>query len=341
MIGCFENLIGIKTQCGEPVASDSGYYLQDLPLINLKLADSMSDGQNSAYQSLKKRLDFSGNNLVNDVRNRLAPYFLKKSVMSATQAGYYQDNKRAVPGLAGNYKGIQIRISEYEYLDVFISEVSLFVNHTGQVPIQVIDLVQGRVIDTINVTSVAGQIVRVPIHKTYSSNGQYVNLFIGYDSTGIDSYFTNIYTQPGRYLSGCSACRPTWSYRNMFMAIYSRSLPVAGPLIMNNLTGINECGGVSLTISLSCSMDKWICQMKNVLAYPLLYLAGVEILKEAMASDRFNSLLTLNRDKMAAVIEDYELEYGKAMDGIFKNLSLPNDICFKCNSKINTGFATL
>lgn len=81
--------------------------------------------------------------------------------------------------------------------------------------------------------------------------------------------------------------------------------------------------------------------MKNVLAYPMLYLAGIEIIKEALASTRFNSLLTLSRDKMTAIQEDYELEYGKAMDGVFKNLSIPNDTCFKCNSKINTGFATL
>jgi hypothetical protein len=145
---------------------------------------------------------------------------------------------------------------------------------------------------------------------------------------------------PGRFGS-CNTCKPVFSYRNKWLAMYSRSLPVAGPLLTNNAKGINECGGMSLTLSLSCSLDKWLCQMRALLAMPLLYKAGIEILKEAINSPRFNSLITLNKDKMAAIMEDYEMEYGKAMDGVFKNLRLPNDTCFKCNSKINTGIAML
>lgn len=340
MITCFENLIGIKTQCGEPTVPDSGYYLQDLPLINLKLADSVSDGVDSGYQYLKDKLDFATNNLANDVRTRMAPYFLQNSVIENMQVGFYQDNRQFNPGIADTYKGIQIRVSEYQYLNVFLSSVSIYCDYTGQIEIKVIDLVQSKVLDTIPINAVAGQIVTIPLFKNYASNGQYVNLFIGYDSTGIASYTSNIWTQPGRF-GACSTCRPCHTLRNKYLILYSRSLPKQGPWLMNSVKGINECGGLSVTVSLNCSIDKWLCQMKSALSFALLYRAGIEILKEAINSPRFNSLITLGKEQMRAILEDYEMEYGKAMDGVFKNLRLPNDICFKCNSKINTGFATL
>lgn len=341
MIACFENLIGIKTECGTYPASGSGFYLQDLPMINLKLATSVNDGEESGYDWLKSKLDFATETLASDVRTRMAPYFLQNSVLENMQAGFYRDNQQLNAGQSGMYKGIQIRVSEYPYLNVYLSSLSMYCDFTGEVPIKVIDLVQAKIIDTITIDAVAGEIVTIPIHKEYQNNGQYLNLFIGYDSSSIDSYTSSIYSMPGRYIGGCLDCRPGFSFRNKWVAVYSRSLSTDGPFLMNNLSGINECGGLSLTISLSCSLNKWLCQMRNTLALSLLYKAGIEILKEAQVTPRFNSLIALSKDKFESLMLDYETNYATAMDNVFKNLRLPDDVCFKCNAKVKTGFVSL
>jgi len=111
MIECLNNLIGIRTDCGEQTVSDSGYYIQDLPFINLKVADSIITNQSSGFALIQDKINIAGNYLVNDVRTRMLPYFQNRSIIDNQILGYYMDDMNVVPA-DGTLKGIQLKIVE-------------------------------------------------------------------------------------------------------------------------------------------------------------------------------------------------------------------------------------
>lgn len=334
MIGCFNNLVGVRTNCGTQTASDSGLYLQNLSFINLKTADAVLTSQDSGIDLLNDKIGMATEYLLNDARSIMFPYFKNKSIIENMNAGYYIDNRTIENGISGSYKGIQLKVSEYPYLSVFLSSLSLFVDYTGSVPIVVIDLIQGKVLDTINVSAVAGEIVNVDIFKKYETNGQILNLFIGYNSSAINSYTSYIYSQGFRGYVGCRDCVAPRSYGNQFVMMYSKSLPISSTKLENDLDSANDTGGLSINYSLQCSLTKWLCRNRDAFAMPLLHRAGMEVLTEVKMSNRLNTLVVLKKDEVDTLYAYFEQEYKKGMDNVFKNLRLPDDICFECDKKI-------
>lgn len=343
MIECFNNLVGIRVECGDQIPSHSGFYIQDLPFLNLKLADALISDQSSGIQLLNDCYSRAVNYLVNDARTRMNPYFKRTSVIENNQVGYYPLQQTIISGVAGFYKGIQIQIRQFPYLDVFIPSMTLWVDYTGTIPVEVWNLTTGKLLDTISVDCVAGVQTLLPeMYKNYSNNGQTLNLFIGYNTTGINSYQANIYSSiiPNSYGS-CITClnAAPWSSwnRNKYTWLFSQQISASLPKIQTNLSSCNDTGGLSLTYTLNCSMDKWLCSMRNQYGYALLYRWGVEILKEATMSMRLNSLVVLKKEEKEALQMDFEATYEKSMGDAFRNVKLPNDVCFVCNQHLLTG----
>lgn len=335
MIDCLSNLVGIRTSCGDQVVSDSGLYLQDLPFINLKTADAIVTDQDSGYALMQQKLNIAHNYLVNDIRQKMLPYFKSHSVVENDIIGYYMDNMPPVDPQSA-YKGIQIKIMEYPFLSIYISSVSLFIDFTGDVDIKVYDLTQNKVIDTIQVSAVAGEIVQVDIHKEYQTNGQTLNLFFAYDASSISSYQTNTFSPGYIGYTSCRGCARRRDAVNEYIYAYQKTLPLNTPAIQQNLQQSNSTGGISLTYSVACSLEKWICQNRVGFAMALLHRAGMELIKEFLISNRINSLVTLKKDDAEKLSLDFQAEYDKSMDNVLKNMRIPNDICFKCQKRVST-----
>lgn len=332
MIECFNNLVGIRTGCGDQVVSDSGYYLQDLPFINLKVADSIVTTQDSGYALMQDKLNIAGNYLVSDVRTRMMPYFKNRSIIDNQILGYYMDNMNVIPA-EPKLKGIQLKIVDYPFLSVYLSSLSLFVGVTGDIAVKIYDLTQSKLLDTITVSAIENEVVTINIHKEYQTNGQVLNLFICYDATDIPSYSTTIFNQ---VYKGCKGCGTRKNSANEYTYAYSKEIPLETQVIQSNLQQSGDTGGLSITYSLSCSLDRWICQNRNAFGFALLQRAGVEILRELAMSNRVNSVVTLQKDAAAALQVDMMNDYTVAMDNALKNVHIPNDICFSCRNRITT-----
>jgi len=335
MIECFSNLVGIRTDCGDQVVSDSGYYLQDLPFINLKVADSIVTTQDSGYALMQEKLNIAGNYLVSDVRTRMLPYFKNRSIIDNQILGYQMDNMPVIPAET-KLKGIQIKIIEYPFLSVYLSSLSLFVGITGDIDVKIYDLTQSKLLDTITVSAIQDEIVTLNIHKEYQTNGQVLNLFICYDATDIPSYNTTVFNQVYGGARGCRGCGTRKNIANEYVYAYSKEIPLITQVIQSNLQQSGDTGGLSITYSLSCSLDRWICQNRNAFSFALLQRAGVEILRELAMSSRVNSIVTLQKDAAAALQVDLMDDYNTAMDNALKNVNIPNDICFSCRNRLTT-----
>jgi len=321
---CFNNLVGIRSNCGD-TEPESGRYIQDLPLITLKNVDAAITSQNSAKDLLQTIISRASIYMYEDIINRMSPYYRSTSVIEQRDMGYYNKDMQSIAGSSGYLKGVEVKITKYPYLVFHISQISLFTDYSGDVDLLVYDLQQNKLLDTITVTAVADEITLVDVNKSYPTNKQALDLFIGYNSTGINSYKTNLYTLAH---SGCRTCSGG-GYGSQYCWFYPRKIQASKSKINYNLESSGDSAGLSLTYSLQCTLEPFICSIKNRLSLPLMYRAGMEILNELKASDRLSSVVVFQRKEIDEFYQYFESQYSMTLANVFSNMRLPSDICFE------------
>jgi hypothetical protein len=334
MANCFENIIGIKGQCGELVTPTSGLYVQDLPFIDLKVADSVLEEENSGVQFIKDRINYAVNTVKNDINGRLMPFYKQASVLESNLLGFYNEQMASVAA-APVYRGIRIYIDQYPYIEFKVSKVALYSsNFTGTKTIFVWDLRTGQQVDSFPIQLTAGQINYVEVNRKYASEKQRINLFMGYDATDVVSF----QSPTNRGLFGCTSCAVgETNFMGRFFAYNAGQIGLATPKLQQNMDFTGYTGGLSIQYTVECGTDAWLCSLKDRLAFAILHKTGVAICDEVLyGSKRVNSVTTIDAKKAAALKEDFEVKYQQAMDNVLWNLKLPNDICFKCYQAVKS-----
>jgi len=113
------------------------------------------------------------------------------STLAKGTAGYFDQNQIVDAAGSGVYRGIEIQSNSYPYTKLTINSVQVILDYSGATNVYIIDLLQGRLVDTIPFTAVAGEITTVNIRKTYSSNGQELHYLVALDGD-LDSFDTYI-----------------------------------------------------------------------------------------------------------------------------------------------------
>ncbi len=109
-------------------------------------------------------------------------------------------------------------------------------------------------------------------------------------------------------------------------------------LVANGWNGISTSSssfGLVVNAAAECSIDEIGCVLSQKLRFPILYRTGIEIVKEALTTDRLNSVTLLDSVKCDFLLEEFQKQY----DSTFKTSieSLPSlfarmdDICITCN----------
>lgn len=325
-MNCFDDLIGIHRSCNE-VAPSSGLYIQDLPGITLSVANSATDGETiSGLKMIQSRITHAQNAIVAHARNQLSDIKLNSIIQNDT-IGHYKENLITVPLELGKLKGITVKVNQYPYLEFFLSRVWLKLSTSTATNVLIYDLMTGVLLDTLPITTVANVPTAIIINKGYFTNKQRLNLFICINSGESNTYESNLYK------SNCSDCNGS-DYSNKYISISGGKINTASQKIDSNIETNKGTNGLSLEYSLNCSIESFICNMGNILAWSLLHKVGSEIMKELISSRRLNSVINIDRGTNESLRDEYEAEYMASMTGIMSNLKLPNDICFKCNQNI-------
>lgn len=328
-MACLDDIVGVKG-CGE---SPTGVYVQQLPGITISDFDkAISVEHKAALPALQDKVKFAAKYVSETIRAQLANKYTLKSFIENNVLGYYYDDKQTVAAETGYLTGYQIRIDSTPYLKFYISNLSLFANTTGNVNVLIYDLIQGKLLDTITVAAVAGQIVTVSVEKEYFTNKQRLNLFIGYNST-FDSYKTSYYqNQTGWGANEWCTCQ-FGSSATSFMYIKTGKIANASTKIQSNVETLTYGAGLSLSYSLQCSFDEYLCNAKNQIAFPVLYKAGAEIMKEMRYSRRLSGVVTNFQGEYGELEAAYDAEYNKLMGDLMKNMIMPESTCFSCNKQ--------
>lgn len=327
---CFEDLVGIKNTCETPV-SKSGLWLQNLQGFSLKLADSaVSEEYLSGQKLIKEKYIHAQNAIVANFRAQFQDKIKANSVIDNETVGYFPERLKLI-ALNNTYlKGIKIEIRNYAYFEVFISQIGLLLKDavTGT-PIYVYDLFTGKLLDTFELTTVAGQAAYINVNKAYPTKNQRLSLFICYDAGVSDSYETNI----TKTSIGCSSCS-TGSYNNRYAIVSGIKIDKSVQKVLGNSSATSGTSGLTVDYSISCNLDNLLCSVAGKFAWPLMYKWGAEIMAELQYSRRLNSIITIDKEMNERLRQEYENEYMSSMSALMNNMQMPNDICFSCNSRI-------
>jgi hypothetical protein len=327
-MNCLNNLIGIDKTCAGDTP-ESGMYIQDLPGITIKIADAaVSEEGISGELLIRRKIEFAQNCITNDLRSFMKDRFNILSAIEENTIGYYRKDQLTTAAEAGKLKGFRIQLRERPYLQFNLHRIGLRLTTTINTEVYVYDFQNNILLDTIEVSGVAGEIVYVTINKKYLTNRQNLSLFICYDSSVSGVYNSTVYDGSG---SNCRSCRRGGSSVSYIQSGYISSV---SSKIDSNFTGSSTGNGLTIDYSINCSIEPFVCNLSQLLAWPLLFKVGAELMLELKNSRRLNSIIVLDTGTNADMLDYFQSSYEKAMNDLVKNLRLPEDICFKCDRKI-------
>jgi len=333
-MSCLDNLVGVRG-CGSTAKE---FYVNDLTGINIPDFDkAINIEHKNASAALQDIVSFATKYVDRTISNGLGTKYQLKSFIENNVLGYYYEDKELIPAQATYLTGYEIKIDSTPYLNLFLQGVNLFVDHTGDVPIYVYDLIQGKLLDTITISAVAGEIVSLgDLDLSYPTNKQRLHLFIGYAST-FESYKTS-YISPFVNMAINEDCNNNCSgtYRNGYIYFRAAKILASQPKTNAYLEGNNYGSGLSVNYSLQCSFTEVLCNARNMLAMPILYKAGELIMKELKHSKRLTGVVTIYTKNHDELMKEYQMEYNSQIEDFLLNMVVPDSVCFHCTPSVRT-----
>lgn len=327
---CFDDIIGLRGSCATP-SSVSGLWIDDIGIELEELDAIINKSQPDSVSFFENKRDFATKQIIALLHSHFSDKYKTNTILRSGRIGFAKENQEAVAA-AATMKGIEIELCNQDsHVDVFVSSLSLQVNTTGNVDVKVYDLFQNKLLDTITVAAVSGEVVTVYPHKTYKSVRKELDIIFVYDATAFSSVKTTV-TQ-----GGCKSCGDGGSMVNLNQYLSTRSISIlnAAAKIESNLTASSDTGGMSLEYTIQCNYEGWLCNIVNSIALPILFKTGYEIMDYAYHnSKRLNTTTTINWEDLLKRRDEYNQRYQEAMNQLLQNIKLPQDEkCFECRQK--------
>jgi len=256
--------------------------------------------------------------------SRGSRHFQTGTIQDGARLGFAQKNKD-LKSLTSE-GGIHLKMQNGEsYLRLHISELALFLNHSGPIDVKIYDLYTEKVLATETITAVAGEKITVYPDISIDSFQQDLDLFIGYDTLGtIDSYDTRI---------RAGACCGDYSCRHHFTVSQGAEI-TSGNHLNEDILGITHTAGLSMVYSISCNHQGWLCNHAAALSLPILYKTAAEIMLHGLhtsPNQRAHNTQTLDRDILKERHQYYEDKHTATLEQVLGGLQLPQDPrCFQC-----------
>lgn len=331
---CFKNIIGLRNSCNE-FASTSGIYINDIGIslneLNDFVGSDFANGEELFQSQRNLAIQIVSQTIHSYFNNRYKPFTL----IDSKRVGFYHDNVQYITGNA-EYKGMMIELdSKGSYIDFYLNELNLHTNFTGSITIEVYDLIHDELIDSFVIDSIANTFETIYPQKIYHADKNRMNLFIGYNTTGIN-YLNSSSTQS----AGCVSCNRKPNYANEFVTISCAKTSIAGAKIKSNINPSNDCGGLSIVYSLNCNHENWLCSISNLIALPIAFKTASLLMEYGYLitpNEMLTNRSTLNRDLLKERIQLYESKFHDSINGILNNIELPYDErCFICKQQSRT-----
>lgn len=327
-LDCFGRIAALTDVC-EPEDVNSCLYLNDIGFNKQKVEDLMTSDYESAVDFVRKAEVSGLKRLISKIYTFLGSNLKLNSVTGNGTIGYLSQNLSVVTSLGGKV-GIAIQLKNSNgYIGIPFNSISLNVNYTGNVDVEIWDVMRNNLIDTVTVPCVPKAKNTVSIENIIKSNRELTQIALIYDSTGIDSYKTTVKS---------GLCCGKTSYNTEYFSSYGVQIDASDAVLNQNLNTVAHTSGLMVDYVTACNHEKWLCTLKPYLKEARLHETGISLLRNGLLkgkSQRVNNVITV-AGGLQEEINFHEAEVFKYMTNLFQNMKLPNDSkCFVCNSRIN------
>lgn len=294
------------------IPSESQRYVVDLPGITINQLHSLTkDEQDDYFAFLATVYKNAQINLKIDVQRKLKNSFHFNQKLVSRETSDYLATYNSESGLAGikidfnlpKYAKIQILTIEVKSQIAQASpETEFFIYKEDE---------DGELLATVSSELTAGRNV-IKVNQDFYED----ELFIAYNPSLISLAKTE-----NKYFRGANQIS---EFRCTFPCFGSE-----GSIEQVNL------GGLNVTFVVICDIQKFILENLPIFLDALWYRIGVELVKEAIVSDRVNRFTVITPDRATELMTLYNEEYKAALDCAIDIVNISEDpVCFSCKRTI-------
>jgi len=324
-MSCFDGIISYKGGC----ESVSGLLLDELVPYK-EVEQYLTSDYASADELIDEKIEFAVKNVVAEMGSHFAKSYIPRTILSDKRAGFISETQTEKAAEANTLRGIELRICDNQsYLSLYVSSIDTYLNYTGALNVLVIDTMTGQTLDTIAVTSVAGEVVTTYVDKTYNAEKRKRRIAFVYDCTGIPNYLTNLIS------AGCTACNKGEYNLNGYVTGRTIKVGTGVDPILANIESHSDTAGLSVNFNLHCDNRSWLCAHRSTIAMPILYRTAEAIMEFAdFNSDRFNTKASIKNEQIQERLMKYHEDYTRQLDIALKSIQTPMDgVCFICKRR--------
>lgn len=324
-MNCFDNLIGLKGICdGNSVA----FYLEQYGITSQMLKD-INYTHDDLKTLLTDKLDEASLFVSKQVKSLKAGEMQGEDTLASDRVGYLAKTRTSVAAKTGYDAGVMINMeNESSYVRLNIDSISIFATQTGDVSVLIYDLTEGRLLDTVTVAAVAGQQGFVDIDKSYRAQQREMAIGILYDSS-----FASYKTTPLKNNSGCGSCQKGGRYQSIYATVSAIKIADGADKLYDNVKYESDTAGLSVTYTVQCDYEQWICKNKQVLLSSVFYYTAYHIAEYGLNSPRLNSQTTDMREVLKKIRDNAFSAYNSEIQAALGKMVIPQNDCFKCRQK--------
>lgn len=314
---CVNNFIGLSKKC-QPTAPTSGLYIDMLEGLSVKNIASFTTGNAiNAQALLNEKLELVFLDLKNNFSKVLFDNVVGHSVDSLISPDF---DDKSIDGNAQR-RGIEIERKRGQLTKLVVERI--YVKSASSVSGLVITITDGAnpVTRTVDLTADLETLIEI----NYSTTGNKVNIY--FENADVLPYVGNIHPYNEFCESDCMSCGCE--------GLKIRAM--AGTSLLTSYRGIR------LDASLQCDTEKMTCLIAQRMSLTVLYMLGIQLLNELVASDRLNFLTVNNKEWAEAKKKEWQEKvdadiYQNAR-GIQEYIRRAEKECFICNN-MSYGYAT-
>jgi hypothetical protein len=309
---CFDGYIEIDRS----TPSRSGLYGSDLPGVEISMLQGLTKEDQDDYQEFWEMIvSRAWTNMVSDASMALKNKFLVDSKILSRVTSSFKENANGNSG----YAGIKIHFELPRYARIHINTIEVFSQQAYASPeanFKIFDTDENgeELYDEDHGLEVGWNVIKV------NQEFEVDDLFIAFNPAEISVRETeNKYYSDGFYNHwGKTSCTfPCSPYSDRY----------EGSVTQHN------GGGLNITYSVVCSVDKFLCENINLFKTTFWYRIGTELMDEQLLGNRLNKYVTLTTERAAERSGYFGKRYSDNLAEVIKGINVHEDpICFKCKS---------
>lgn len=318
---CFIDYVGLEYCSSEEPVSE--FYINQMPGISVKALDNIANAEKKNFRKVWNDIQARAVRLFkHEVLNAISDRVKVSLSYSTDRFGQFPNEYIPIDD-SGNFVGLRIYGNLYQFFNLSLFEFDFYsVSAVAGARFYLYDVNQSKQIKEITVDLTEG-FNSIPLNFEFSEpRYQTSTLFLYYDADLIQTV-----TSLGNY--------PESSFDDRRVYVTGARVNGKGSVNINTVVSSGGSSGMSLRYAIDCSLDAYICTIRNQFLMPFVYLLCAEFIKEKLHSDRLNRYTSdMTLEEGSALITDYELKFRNQLDTLIYNIKMPSNQCFSCNERI-------